>query len=536
MDMWSWICELPNSDEWAESDSPLVFQLAIEEDAKHNTQKSILLKAERTSGSNTETLVTFSVCLEGFYYPSHNPHKTLWVSDPCPLSADKPFLPLLLQLLQDIIARAPFTYDNTCPRSQLQKLKPEPVSWILDSHSPESFSTFFNLIFLCRLFWLCISDAPAEAGYLYMESLLGPNLSVLSTSKHVLRTFLTSIGVDGELCFMRTLGYMLAKWLILKGAAVVGKSQSLTKNNLRLGFSYATESHGFWSLKGYAPVLSMTRIGGSDHDQSPQYPVLEAKDFVLTYALAHQQLEALIQLEYTAEFHEGFIQVTARVDNLRFHVSKLGFGTNDNGDYDEERHFPSKIRVWVGPEIGATYVAGLSLGRSTDNPEREVETQKVVKGNFGKSKSSSLPRLKATARTSTRKTMKNWRWEQDAEGNAAVFEAVLYDNTSGDEVVTWKPGMVGGDLKTKNGSFRKRYSGASRAFNKTGNVVFARDQHGEEVVWRLSKDMEGSVLKWRIGGKVWLSYWPCNVQSSHIETRCVDWCDEVDLPLIPPGK
>ncbi|XP_042489294.1 uncharacterized protein LOC122069363 [Macadamia integrifolia] len=535
MDLWSWICELPSSDEWVESNSPLVFKLAIEEDAKHNTQKLILFQAERTSGSNTEALVTFSISLEGFYYPSQNPNKTLWVSDPCPLSADKPFLPLLLQLLQEIIARAPIAYDTTCPRSQLQKLKPEPVSWILDSHSPESFSTFFNLVFLCRLFWLCVCDAPAEAGSLYMESLLGPNLSALSTCKHVLRTFLTSIGVDGELCFMHTLGYMLAKWLILRGEAVAVNSQSPYKNNLRLGFSYATESHGLWSLKGYAPVLSMTRIGGSDHDQ---YPVLKGKDFVLTYALAHQQLEAVIQLEYTVEFHEGFIQVTARVDNLRFHVSKLSFSTNDNsnGNYDEERHFPSRIRVWVGPEIGATYVAGLSLGRSTDNPEREVKTQKVVKGNFGKSKSSSLPRLKATAITSTRKTMKNWKWEQDAEGNAAVFEAVLCDNTSGDEVVTWKPRGVGGDPKTKNGIFRKRYSGASRTFNKSGSVVFARDEYGEEVGWRLSKDMEGSVLKWRIGGKVWLSYFPCDVQSSHFETRCVDWCDEVDLPLIPPGN
>ncbi|KAJ4962808.1 hypothetical protein NE237_022747 [Protea cynaroides] len=512
MDIWSWIYELPSSNEWLESDSPPVFQLATEKD------KFILLKAERTSGSNAEALVTFSVCLEGFNYPSQNPNKTLWVSDPCPISEDKPFLPLLLQLLQEIIARAPISYDTTCPRSQLQKLKPEPVSWILDSHSPESFSLFFNLVFLCRLFWLCVCDAPADAGSLYMESLLGPNLDALSSSKHVLRMFLTSIGVDGELCFMRTLGYMLAKWLILRGESVAG----VGKAQLRLGFSYATESLGFWSLKGYAPVLSMTRANKQEYS-----PLLEAKDFVLKYALAHQQLEAVIQLEYTVGFCESFIQVTARVDNLRFHVSKLGFGNNNNG-YDEERHFPSRIRVWVGPEIGATYVAGLSLGRSTDNPQREVETQRVVKGNFGKSKSSSST-LQATARTSTRTTMKNWKWEQDAEGNAAVFEAVLCDNTNGDEVFT-------GDSYMKDGVFRKRYSGAVRAFNKTGSVVFARDEYGEEVKWRLSREMEGSVLKWRMGGKVWLSYSPCNVQSSYFETRCVDWCDEVDLPLIPPGK
>jgi len=43
------------------------------------------------------------------------------------------------------------------------------------------------------------------------------------------------------------------------------------------------------------------------------------------------------------------------------------------------------------------------------------------------------------------------------------------------------------------------------------------------------------VLKWRIGGQVWVSYFPNEVKSSYFETRCVEWCDEVDLPLIP-GK
>ncbi len=70
---------------------------------------------------------------------------------------------------------------------------------------------------------------------------------------------------------------------------------------------------------------------------------------------------------------------------------------------------------------------------------------------------------------------------------------------------------------------------------KTGGLVFAGDEYGEGVGWRLSKEMEGSVLKWRIGGQVWVSYFPNEVKSSYFETRCVEWCDEVDLPLIP-GK
>jgi hypothetical protein len=257
----------------------------------------------------------------------------------------------------------------------------------MDSHSPESLSGFFNLVFLTRLFWLCACDAPSEVGSLYFHSLLAPNIEALSC-KHapVLRTFLATVGVDAELCFMRALGYMSAKWLILKDMSV--GLQTLTppaQNNL--GFSYATEAHGFWVLKGYSPVMGM-KLTRSNGPRIIRFPAIEMKDSMLRYALAHQQLEAVIQLEYSVGFYDGFLHVNARVDNIRLHVAKLGYKFNQSDDvgYADERHFPSRIRVWVGPEVGATYVAGMSLGRSTSNEEKEVEVQKIVKGSFRETK------------------------------------------------------------------------------------------------------------------------------------------------------
>ncbi|KAA8536247.1 hypothetical protein F0562_028725 [Nyssa sinensis] len=126
------------------------------------------------------------------------------------------------------------------------------------------------------------------------------------------------------------------------------------------------------------------------------------------------------------------------------------------------------------------------------------------------------------AKTSTRMKIRNWRWDQHVEGNAAVFDAILYDNTTGVEVATRKPSRGGGGGEPRNG-FRKRYTGSNRPFAKAGRLVFARDECGGGVGWRLSKEMEGSVLKWRIGGRVWLSYWPNDVKSSYFETRCVEW-------------
>lgn len=293
-------------------------------------------------------------------------------------------------------------------------------------------------------------------------------------------------------------------------------------------FSYATEAHGLWILKGYSPVMSM-KLARSNAKKS-QFCGIDAKESILRYALAHHQLEAHVQIEYSVGFRDGFIHVRARVDNIRLQVARLGFNQNDEVDFVEEKHFPSRVRVWVGPEIGATYCAGLSLGRSTENKESEVEVQKVVKGSLEKSQGSNVV---ASARSSRRTRSRSWRMDQEAEGNAAIFDVVLHDSGTGVEVGAWKGTSEAGDAHV-NG-LRGRYVRGNRAFTKSGAVVIGGDEYGEEVGWRLSKEMEGSVLKWRIGGEFWLTYLPNQTQASYFETRYIEWCDEVDLPLIP-GK
>ncbi|XP_031395120.1 uncharacterized protein LOC116206393 [Punica granatum] len=531
LDIWSWICELPDS---AGSCSSSVLELARSMPDRDGLTQSIQLRANWTAcePSSEEAAITFSLYLLGFESQKLQ-QGPIWVSDPYPLSSDKPFLPLLLQLLREIISRSPTTQESTCPRSRLGDLRPEPVAWIMDSHAPESLSGFFNSIFLLRLFWLCSFDAPCEAGTFYYHCLLAPNLETLACNRTpVLRKFLATIGVDAELCFTRAFSYMLAKWLILREVGGVGLKTlaSLPADDRGLVVSYATEAHGLWILKGYVPIQAMKVTQSSN--QLKSFPITEAKDSVLKYVLAHQQLEAVIQVEYSVKFFESYIQVNARVDNIRLHVVNLGFkkGDSNEGEFADERHFPSRARLWVGPEVGATYVGGFSLGQSTNNSGKEIETQKIVKGSFGKTK---VPKVKTTARTSSRTRIRNWRWDQDAEGNAAVFDGVLCDSGTGREVATCRPGGADG-----GSGFHKRYAGAQRPFTKTGGVIFAGDECGRSVVWRLSREMEGSVMKWRIGGQIWLTYWPNNndvIRSSPFETRAVELCDEVDLPLIP-GK
>ncbi|XP_057535705.1 uncharacterized protein LOC130813830 [Amaranthus tricolor] len=542
MDIWSWICNLPSSPEWSPSNSQLVYHLTSNDTIrKGNLVGSIELKAERSSELNTEKWITFSIFVQGFN-PTESSHKTIWISDPCSLSSNKPFLPLVLQLIQEIIQRAPITYhDKTHHGSHNIKVKPDLIVGILETYSPESFSDFFNILIFTRLFWLCACDAPTEVGSLYFHSLLAPNIELLSRATHVqvLKDVMEAVGIDVEMCISRAFGYMITKWLIAKEMRTVGLSSVLPLPS-NLGLSYASEATSMWLLKGYVPAWAMKRTCPSDKKEG--FLFVGAKESALRYSLAHQQLEAHIQLEYKVEFLESHIQVKAHLDNIRLHVVKLGFSKNNeenntNTEFNEELYFPSRIEFWVGPEIGCNYVSSISLGKSTCNIQREIESQKLVKGSFGKMKT---PKVKTMSRTSTKMKMKNWRWDQDVEGNVAIFDAIFYDNANGIEVYSKK--LING-ASTSNNNYNnknkiinddlgKRYSRVDRPFMKSGGFVFTKNEYGEEVKWRLRKEMEGSVLKWRIGSKIWLTYWPSDVESSFYETRCIEWSQEVDLPLI----
>ncbi|XVE66769.1 hypothetical protein DITRI_Ditri08aG0105400 [Diplodiscus trichospermus] len=100
MDIWSWICELPNSEDWAESDSPLIITLASVGKMQGDSCRLIQLRAERTFQSDSQALLTFDICFEGFQLS--DAQKPFWASEACHLSSEQPFLPLVHQLLQEI--------------------------------------------------------------------------------------------------------------------------------------------------------------------------------------------------------------------------------------------------------------------------------------------------------------------------------------------------------------------------------------------------------------------------------------------------
>ncbi|TVU46493.1 hypothetical protein EJB05_06033, partial [Eragrostis curvula] len=494
-------------------------------------------------------LVSFSLAING---ATNGVSRALWTSEAFDASSPVALrVQLLVQLLDEAVAFAPsvpcLSANNAVvdlladDASSEAKLDAEVVSgFVVNGGAAAGTEAFFSLALLLRLFWSCALDAPADSGYLFFRVLGAEIERALGECRPALAVFLRAVGPDVEERFMRSLGYMLAKWCLLREIDQAnGSSSAETPPRPRRALipaaacvSYAAEVHGLWVLRGYAPVLVMPRV--------------------TVVAL----MEAVAQLEYAVRARDRrFLTVSVRVDNVRVRVARLGFrrkhDDNENADEDDdvmmdgERHFPSRIRLWVGPRYGASYATGPSLGLSTGNPERDVETTRVVKGAFFSSSGGAAklangngfsPRVKAKVRSSARTRNRSWRWEQEAEGSAAVFEGVLCDPATGNEVSAWRPppgfGTGAAAADPRNG-MRRRYAGHGRAFSKMRGLVVAGDELPEEVTWRVGREAEGRTLRWRLGLKVWVSYLPNEVRSRHFETRCVEWAHEVDLPLVP---
>ncbi|KAJ1280885.1 hypothetical protein BS78_04G266400 [Paspalum vaginatum] len=531
---------------------------------------SIILQAapittalESSADGEPAPFVAFSLAING---PSGE-ERALWESGG--FAAYSPValrVQLLVQLLNEVLAHSPYVpclgagtdlgVGGDAPDA---KVEAEVVSAVVGAPG-DGVSAFFSLALLLRLFWLCALDAPAEAGYLFFRDLGAEIERALGECRPALGVFLRSVGPDVEERFMRSLGYMLAKWCLLREMQASGSSaaeadpkkpQVPRRRAIPAAcLSYATEVHGLWVLRGYAPVLAMPRVTGAAAPTSLAASPYEApEEPALRYGLVHQQLEAVAQLEYTVRVRDGrFVAVSVRVDNVRVRVARLAFrkdgddagGTSkedeEDAAMDGESYFPSRVRVWVGPRFGASYATGPSLGRSTGNPDRDVEMTRIVKGAFsGATKlagGGAAPRLKAKMRSSARTRHRSWRWEQEAEGSAGVFEGVLHDPVTGTEVSAWRPGGGTGGTDPRNG-MRRRYGGPGRAFSKMRGLVVAGDELPEEMIWRVGREAEGRTLRWRLGLKAWVSYLPNEVRSRHFETRCVEWAHEVDLPLVP---
>ncbi|KAF9591947.1 hypothetical protein IFM89_010305 [Coptis chinensis] len=320
------------------------------------------------------------------------------------------------------------------------------------------------------------------------------------------------LGSNIEEQWMRSLNLAITNWIVELKAS---KHTLRTMNEL---FSYAFSTVELWKVQLYCPILAMDMENSSD--SSP--------DDRLKLSLRYHQLEGVIQFVYTVEPQDNWIDVVVKVDNIRCDVIRLvteklmakqGTGT-------VEKHFPSRISLQLTPEFQAN-VLSVSVSKSSENPTHDIGMGMTIDAGFNPPNSLGL---NLSASETTTISLKPWKFEQSVYGYSANLNWFLHDSEDGREVVSSKPSKLA--MCLPRAWFKDRYSKASRPFTKQGGVIFARDEYGDSVVWKVEKGEMGKSMDWEIKGWIWLTYWPNKHRTFHNETRRFEFREVLKVELV----
>ncbi|KAL4189566.1 hypothetical protein AMTRI_Chr08g207780 [Amborella trichopoda] len=485
-DIWTWINSLPQSPQW-ETDSlsisicsPKPNQPAL----KFSIKKHPLL-------SNS---VVFSLLID-LRFPI-----ILWSSNPCELNPQtlKPYQQTTFSLFLNFITHVLHYSSNTKPSPTIVNVHITPK----DPKFPE----FFNLCFASMSLCVCIYEAPQDIRNICLRTF--QRHLTHNKSKQTQKHFLQAIGSNLEEQWMRSLALAITN--IGPGIA------------LELGpYSYATPIFGAWKLRLYCPIAAMKQVGESSGECST--------DDRLLFSLRHHHLETVLQLRYSLAFQHNWVDVFMSIDNIRCDIVPLVTDAlvERRGAGEEEKHFPSRISLYVTP-IDDANLLSVSVFKSSDNPTHEIGTERGIETGFDAPQS--YFGVKVSATDSNSMSMKPWRFEQSAEGSSGTMSWFLHDSMDGREVFSSRPSKM--TLIQPKVWFRDRYSNAYRPFTKQGGVVFARDEYGEGIAWRLRKEVKGMLTNWEIKGSVYVTYWPNKYRTFFCETKFVEFQEIVQLGLV----
>lgn len=191
-----------------------------------------------------------------------------------------------------------------------------------------------------------------------------------------------------------------------------------------------------------------------------------------------------------------------------------------------EKHFPSRISLQLTPTL-QNQVLSLSVGKSSENPTIEISVDKSVEASF--EPPNPYMGLNLSVGESTTVSLKPWKFEQTVYGYSANLNWILHDSTDGKEVFSSKPSKI--SLVNPKSWFRDRYSSAYRPFTRQGGIIFAGDEYGESVCWKVDKGAIGKTMEWEIRGWIWLTYWPNKYKSFYNETRRLEFREIVHLNI-----
>ncbi|CAN1255231.1 hypothetical protein LINPERPRIM_LOCUS8916 [Linum perenne] len=91
--------------------------------------------------------------------------------------------------------------------------------------------------------------------------------------------------------------------------------------------------------------------------------------------------------------------------------------------------------------------------------------------------------MKLSSTETVSMSLKPWKFEGSVYAYSAVFSWFLHDNIDGREVVSSKPSPLA--LINPKSWFRDRYRTAYRPFTRQGGVVFAGNEYGKSITWKV---------------------------------------------------
>lgn len=485
-DVWSWMHNLPPISQWnTESMSICICPPS-------SSQACLKLSIAKSSQSS----LSLSILAD------HRFSISLWTSKPINITStsitlqDREIMSnFLLHLIEVVL--------NYCPNKCNSFLRLPGID------SNPNFKDIFNFSFLSLVFVICIYEAPSDLRKECLHVL--KNQLSCPQSRQVSIVLMRLLGSNLEEQWIRAINLALTNWITEQQAAKYYPLK--TPSPL---FSYAVSTSGLWKVQIYCPVIAMDV-------QNPSSP---SADDRLLFSLNYHQLEGVIQLYYKVVIRDRWIDVIVHTDNIRCDVIKLLNETlmNERGAGSSEKHFPSGISLQLTPTMQSNVIS-VSVSKSSDNPTRNIGVEKGIEASL----EAQSVGLNLSAGETITTSLKPWKFEQSVRGDSAILNWSLHDSVDGKEVSSSKPSKI--SLLNPKAWFKNRYSNAYRPFTRQGGVVFAGDEYGDGVCWKVDKRALGKLMDWEIRGWFWLTYWPNKHKTFYSENRRAEFREIVQLTL-----
>ncbi|XVE52430.1 hypothetical protein DITRI_Ditri02bG0121600 [Diplodiscus trichospermus] len=490
-DIFSWIQNLPPITQWKTHSISVC--ICSSSSSSHPSLNLSVAKDLHSSTLSISIIADFSVPI-----PLWTTSKPLHIKPKSSKLLDEETIScLMIKVLKDVLS-----YGSNNNYSLIKFPKLEDIS---------CFKDIFNLAFLTLALLICIYEAPVDLRSACLNTI--KNQLTSCQLREASKLLMKLLGSNLEEQWMRSINLAITNWIIELQAT----QRPLMRTPSPL-FSYGIATSGLWKVQLYCPVIAMGIENSSNH----------SVDERLLFSLNYHQLEGVIQFYHKVIVQEKWINVIINIDNIRCDVIRLVNETlmKERGVGTDDKHFPSRISLQVTPTLQSN-ILSVSVSKSTENPAREIEIEKSIESSFDPP--NSFLGLKVSAGETMTMSMKPWKFEQSINGYSGKLNWFLHDSVDGREVVSSKPSKIA--LINPKAWFKDRYTSAYRPFTRQGGVIFAGDEYGEKIWWKVDKSAMGKRMEWEIRGWIWLTYWPNKHTTFYNETRRLEFREILHLNI-----